>query len=518
MKTGEATAAMYICNISFIVVSRDGHIGSIIENTPLPPRTNVSVLTCAGLGDEINAADTIVVFDGEAAYEKERHLVRENAISVLLTKGFELPKDMPHHLWLAPTDDHIRYFAARAIEEHRKAFDYRRLKICFETAFDSIPDLVWFKDVKGSHLWVNDSFCGAVGKTKDMVFDRGHYYIWDIPKEEYDQGEYVCLESEDVVMKEGRTCLFDEKVKTKNGMKQFQTYKSPLYDVDGTLFGTCGVAGDVTSLHNVKCEVDAILETMPFSVLVEDDLGKVVSVSSHFFEHFPEYENRPEDWVREVVKDKCEISVTKKDGSPVILTVFKKNIYSVFHDVVGRLIILTDVTDERESYDRILSNANTDFLTGLYNRRHMDEYLKTLLEDPSDLAFIYVDLDNFKNINDTLGHNAGDNVLIRTAKTLCNCFDKDFIVRMGGDEFLIISKRHGDTAFFESEAQRLIQKLHEVFENADMPLCLSASAGVAVADPSVRKTPAYLEKLIRKSDGALYRAKHDGKNCVRTEH
>lgn len=88
-------------------------------------------------------------------------------------------------------------------------FDYRRLDICFKTSFDSIPDLVWFKDKIGSHLFVNQEFCETVQKTREQIYKRGHYYIWDIPKEEYEQGEYVCLESEDWVMQSRHTQLFD---------------------------------------------------------------------------------------------------------------------------------------------------------------------------------------------------------------------------------------------------------------------------------------------------------------------
>lgn len=500
---------MYVCNIRFIVCSSEGRIGSLLENIPLPERTTVSTLTCAGLGEKVNSIDTVVIFDGLESFERDGHLVGEWAKSVLITdRPVESPEDIKADaLWLCPTEEYISFYAKRFISHMKRDFDLRRLNACFETAFDSIPDLVWFKDTKGSHLWVNDSFCGAVGKTKAQVFDRGHYYIWDIPKEEYDEGEYVCLESEDIVVAAGQTCLFDEKVKTKEGMKQFKTYKSPLFDVDGRLFGTCGVANDVTSLHNVNSEVEAILETMPFAVLVEDEKGKVVSVSSRFFEYFPKYRENPEQWRDEILADNSEITINGDNGT-VILTVFKKTIYSIFHDVVGRLIILTDVTKEHEARERILSNANTDFLTGLFNRRRLNEYMNNI--SGGNIAVITVDLDNFKSINDTYGHAVGDTALIDTAKTLCSCFEKDFIARLGGDEFLIVCTREGTAESFAEEGEKLLDELQKVFRTDKRLDGMHASAGIAVGSTDIGA-----EELIRRSDSALYRAKAEGKNCVR---
>ncbi len=79
-----------------------------------------------------------------------------------------------------------------------------------------------------------------MGKTKDQVEGRGHYYIWDITPDEYAQGEFVCLESEEETMRSSTTLLFDEQVKTKSGMRQFKTYKSPLIDYDGTVMEPWG--------------------------------------------------------------------------------------------------------------------------------------------------------------------------------------------------------------------------------------------------------------------------------------
>lgn len=116
-----------------------------------------------------------------------------------------------------------------------------------ESLINSVPDLIWFKDKKGAHLKVNDSFCRAVNKTHEQINRRGHYYIWDIDPEDYAKGEYICMESEFEVMEKKKTCVFDEHVMISEDMRELRTYKSPLFDFDGSVMGTCGFARDVTT-------------------------------------------------------------------------------------------------------------------------------------------------------------------------------------------------------------------------------------------------------------------------------
>ena len=126
-------------------------------------------------------------------------------------------------LWIRPCTEAFVAFRLHRLFEHIKIIkDCHLAQRYLDTGINSIPSLIWFKDIRGAHLKVNDSFCRAVGKTKADVEGRGHYYIWDMKKEEYEQGEYICLESEEIVLQEKKTCIFDEKVKTKHGMRQFE--------------------------------------------------------------------------------------------------------------------------------------------------------------------------------------------------------------------------------------------------------------------------------------------------------
>ena len=155
-----------------------------------------------------------------------------------------------------------------------------------DTMIDSLPDLIWFKDAKGAHLKVNNSFCRAVNKSKDQIQGRGHYYIWDIEPDEYAKGEYVCLESEKIVLEKKQTCRFDETVKCGNELRRFKTYKSPIFDIDGSVIGTVGFAHDVTDLQNLLIELNILIESLPFAVMITDKDRTITSVNQKFIDHF----------------------------------------------------------------------------------------------------------------------------------------------------------------------------------------------------------------------------------------
>jgi diguanylate cyclase (GGDEF)-like protein len=404
----------------------------------------------------------------------------------------------------------------------KKIFDSRMLKICFDTAFDSIPDLVWFKDTLGAHLMVNDGFCGAVEKTKEQIYKRGHYYIWDIPKEEYEQGEYVCLESEDVVMQARKTCLFDEKVKTKHGMEQFKTYKSPLIDTDGTIFGTCGIAHNVTDLHNVQRELAVILESMPFGVIITDRTGTIVSTNKKLAEleprmgdligmNYVEWKARSVSDARSYIHGGEEI-VRSFEGKKYIIWLREVPIYNVFSEYIGHIALFSDITTEREHAQITMQRANTDFLTGLNNRRSLFDYLNKLTDNPK-LTIITIDLDNFKKVNDSFGHHMGDEALVETSRTMCRCFHEDFIARLGGDEFLIAIKRNVDLDKTIADTQKLLDTLKQVYSSKHEYSFITASAGIC--EHTLANGEKHdIDRLIRNSDKALYKAKNSGKDCI----
>ncbi|MDB5555167.1 MAG: hypothetical protein JWL86_5151 [Rhizobium sp.] len=158
-------------------------------------------------------------------------------------------------------------------------------------------------------------------------------------------------------------------------------------------------------------------------------------------------------------------------------------------------------------------NALHDFLTALPNRRYLDETLSRRAADclatGSGIAVIHLDLDRFKQINDTLGHLAGDHMLIHTASVLNeNMGPDDFVARIGGDEFVILSRYDGSEDKLSTLASRIIKRLCDPVSFENHVCRIGASIGIAYADSAAIDA----KQLLLNADIALYRAKTQGRN------
>lgn len=166
---------------------------------------------------------------------------------------------------------------------------------------------------------------------------------------------------------------------------------------------------------------------------------------------------------------------------------------------------------------RLVFQANHDSLTGLPNRRMMEHHLSQLLTeapiDDTHVAVLYLDLDRFKLINDTLGHSHGDELLIEVAERLyMNVRPSDLVTRIGGDEFMIILSAVVSVSQAVDLANRLRSCLRAPFVVHGMTFYVSASIGLAFASGDDRGATA--EALVRDADTAMYQAKDAGRDAV----
>lgn len=311
-------------------------------------------------------------------------------------------------IWTLPlTEAELQYRFGKWQERVKLKKDLWQTKNYLDTTINSVPHLIWYKDKEGIHKKVNQYFCKVVNKTMEQIEGRGHYYIWDITPDEYAKGEFICMESEYEVMNKGETCIFDESVKIGEDMRKLKTYKSPLFDLDGSVMGTVGVA--------------------------------------------------------------------------------------------------TDVTQEKIYEQMIVNNANTDFLTGLFNRRYISEYISD--KEGEALTVYYLDLDNFKNVNDRYGHNEGDDALVLTAETLRTCLPDGVIARFGGDEFLAIEVGTATESEVEEKRRRLEEQLDAAYQKVKHFQGISASIGTAYS----AKGEDVMDTLIKDADAFMYRVKNKKK-------
>ncbi len=185
--------------------------------------------------------------------------------------------------------------------------------------------------------------------------------------------------------------------------------------------------------------------------------------------------------------------------------------------LIGAVMVFHDVTAARQSLLQISWQANHDFLTNLPNRAQLDHRLVHGLEiaarRAAGLAVLYIDLDNFKQVNDTLGHRAGDRLLCSVAERLCQCVRKsDTVSRFGGDEFVVLLSTDGNAAHVAAgTAGKILSVLSEPHQVDGQVLHTSGSIGISIFPVD----GADAETLVRNADTALYLAKDAGKNAYR---
>jgi len=170
----------------------------------------------------------------------------------------------------------------------------------------------------------------------------------------------------------------------------------------------------------------------------------------------------------------------------------------------------------KESAGTLLHQANHDMLTGLPNRKFFFERLQNILtwadNNEKAVGLMFLDLDGFKAVNDTLGHAIGDLLLIAVAKRLVSSLrGSDTVARLGGDEFTVILPGLGQEERLATIAQKLTTALSQPFHIAGHPIQVTTSLGISIYPQDAR----LIEELVQHADEAMFEAKKDGKNCYR---
>ncbi|MCL6351940.1 sensor domain-containing phosphodiesterase [Pectobacterium polaris] len=205
-----------------------------------------------------------------------------------------------------------------------------------------------------------------------------------------------------------------------------------------------------------------------------------------------------------------ELNVQAKGGGlvPVELSVsmWEDN------DNISYGAILRDITERRRNEERLFLLAHLDPLTGLANRTLLTSNLETALKSEPAVCIMMVDLDGFKDVNDSLGHSSGDNILVHVAKKIkATVRAGDVVARMGGDEFALLFPGLSDKKVAGKIAEQIIHEISQAMIIDDHQINISASIG-AVLYPEYGLT---VQDLLTSADLALYQAKSEGRNCYR---
>lgn len=526
---------MYRCKLQITIFSKDSMIAETVRSIQPEESFSYLITECAAPKFDLLKSSNVVIWNLDSAVSplELRQKCSKDTVLIFCGTGIdgfsEQELKAADALWDVPLRQRrVKIRLEHIFQQIKLSYDLYLNQTYLDTVIDSIPDMVWFKALDGIHVKVNKAFCNVVGKTRDDVEGKTHCYIWGVSPDDYENGEASCKESEDAVIQARRTLQFTENVKCLNGMRQLRTYKTPIVDRDGdTVLGTVGIGHDVTDFGNMGTEIEALLQSMPYAILLWNNKGTILNTNTKFEEYFHTSSKSVigqnyKDWVGKAFCEQrtvnsegyVEAKVRLENDVGKTLEIHENTIHDIFHNPVGKLCIYRDVTIERNLEKQILHSSNTDFLTGLYNRRCFYQYIHNNQEDKT-VSLLYIDLDQFKMINDTYGHKVGDAVLIHTASVLQDVFREDFVARLGGDEFLVVRLGECSIRQLEEEAEQFLQKLQMEFQISDYISSLSASVGIAQSSD----LDLDIDLLLQHSDFALYQAKREGRAryCVYRE-
>ena len=294
--------------------------------------------------------------------------------------------------------------------------------------------------------------------------------------------------------------------------KKIRKYVDEL-QLSATIFETASENIVVTDANNCFITVNpAFTKTTGYKL--EEVIGKTPKILKSGIQSSEFYSKMWKDLSKNGQWD-GELSNKRKNGELYVEWLSIRAIYN--HDGTIRMYVATfsDITEKKRADEIIWKQANYDLLTNLPNRRLFDDRLKHEIKiakrSKKLLALLFIDLDLFKEVNDTFGHEVGDKLLIKVTQRINETLRAtDTVARMGGDEFTAILPQMNDEKNIGKVAQLILEKLSMPFEINGKNLIISASIGISIY-PKDSLNP---KELLQYADIAMYNSKKQGKGKI----
>lgn len=397
---------------------------------------------------------------------------------------------------------------------------------------DAIPGPIYYKNAQGQYLGCNQAFSEFVGSPPEALIGRSASHI--APTELLDQ----YLEADRRLLECAGAQIYENVVRHADGSARAVAFhKATFSDANGGVGGIVGFMLDISERKELEGrlrQAAIVFDCSAEGVMITDPQCCIVAVNRAFIDitgfceeevlgrnpgflgsgqHDPVFFVRMWERISEYGRWQGEIWNRRKDGQsfPCALTI------SVVRDAFGKVTqyvgVFSDITQIKHANEQLNYLANHDPLTGLLNRRMLDTHLIGALQrahrNNASVAFLFIDLDRFKTINDSLGHQIGDTVLLEVAGRLKQHMRaSDTITRLGGDEFLIVVEGLLNPAGASLVAEKI---LYDLRVNPVLPedgVYVGASVGISLY-PKDGSDP---QTLLRHADIAMYRAKEKGRN------
>ncbi len=391
---------------------------------------------------------------------------------------------------------------------------------------DNSPDLIFIKDIAHRYRLVNQRMADVIGQTPEQLIGQVDHQVLDNGVME------VVSAADEQILSTGKPLSYELKMSIPSGQITLLMSKFPIVDELGTPYAIGGIATDITAMKQAEGELklaQQVFEETAEAIVVLDAGQMILTINRAFTEISGQTLTQGHDAIKVFLQShpdsleafasnsrwqgECVLKHRNGESVPVLVSITPL----LSPAMEPRFVLLfTNITELKAAEVRLERMALYDNLTGLPNRSLFYQRLEQCIEAPRNRdhwnsAVMFLDLDRFKSINDTYGHNTGDALLQQVANRLhASVGAKDTVARLGGDEFTIIVRDIQNLGQLKSIAQRILSSVREPYDLGSIRCFTSTSIGIAIVDKDGKDT----ETLTRHADLAMYQAKERGRNIV----
>lgn len=409
------------------------------------------------------------------------------------------------------------------------------------TLLNSSPDIICFKDAHGHWLLANKAVLALFhlegveyqGKKGAEVAAYTPFYgdtflAWELTEEKAWEHGGMLAANETIPIPDQADRIFE-------------ITRTPLFHPNGERKAMVIIGRDISARkkneENLR-KLSQAIEQCPVSIIITDTKGHIEFINPQFSRltgysladvvgknpRILKTDRTPPEVYAQLWQTisagkvwEGEFYNRKKNGEQFIEHAIMAPIFNENGKITHYMAIKEDITARKQSEEIIWQQANFDTLTQLPNRRfflyRLQNAIDSVKRDNSSLALLFLDLDYFKEVNDSLGHEYGDLLLIEAAQRILACVrDTDTVSRFGGDEFIVLLTNIKLDAGIGKVTKKIIDALQQPFHLNDEMASISVSIGVTTCPEDSTN----ISTLLRNADKAMYLAKNAGRNCWRS--
>lgn len=409
-------------------------------------------------------------------------------------------------------------------------------KATLESLNNNTPDLIFHKDLNGIYQASNAAFRRFIGRRESEIVGKNDFEIFD------HQSAVLFREQDKQILEQRKIRHSTEWAISPDGKRVFfDVLKFPNRDASGTVVGLVGIARDITQIHKQEAQnrlLAKIFDSAEEGMIICDQRGRFIDVNPAF-SRITGFRRRgatdrsfrmlidPSDRKTylalrsQLIQNRSwqgELTMLRADGSrfPAWFIASPVSGDNDDLDAMSYIGTFSDISEMKETQDNLNYLAHHDPLTGMPNRLQLTKQLHDAIERAEQLdymvAVLFIDLDRFKHINDSIGHQFGDRILCHIGEQItANLNRGDIAARLGGDEFVVVLNPVTSTDQVTSMVKKLFQLIQQPVTFDKHPMSLQASIGISLYPDDGTDS----ETLIKHADSALYEAKECGRNTHR---